>query len=65
MGMGFTFITSPDLIESPPAAARSCVENSLSPQAADDDEPSSSTMSTFEGVVAAASVLVGCSILLQ
>jgi hypothetical protein len=63
MGMGFTFITSPDLIEPPPAAARSCLENSLSPQA-DDDEPSSSAKSMFEGVVAAASVLGGFSILL-
>ena len=37
MGMGFTFITSPDQLESPPAAARSCVETSLTPQAQDDD----------------------------
>lgn len=40
MGMGFNFITSPDKIESPPPAARSCIENSLVPDLEVESTPS-------------------------
>ena len=43
MGMGFNFITSPDKIDPPPAASRSCLENSLLPGS--DDEPGESKTS--------------------
>ena len=46
MGMGFNFITSPDKIDPPPPAARSCLENSLLPGSDDEPEESSETSET-------------------
>ncbi|KAL7541771.1 hypothetical protein ACHAWF_007015 [Thalassiosira exigua] len=52
MGMGFNFITSPDKLESPPAAARSCLENSLSePGAKGATERSYPKVSAFSAAV--------------
>ena len=46
MGMGFNFITSPDKIDPPPPAARSCLENSLLP-GSDEPEESKTSGATF------------------
>lgn len=46
MGMGFNFITSPDSLEPPPAAARSCLDNSLSPGADNEGSENSSANSS-------------------
>lgn len=58
MGMGLTFITSPDKLESPPAATRSCLDNSLVPGAKEGESASSSTVPVF-GVATLAAFMVG------
>ena len=65
MGMGFTFVTSPDKLESPPPAARSCLENSLVPGAETENSAakSSSMDHKFKSAVAAVAVLGGLSLL--
>mmetsp|Transcript_26549 Transcript_26549/g.43549 ORF Transcript_26549/g.43549 Transcript_26549/m.43549 type:complete len:498 (+) Transcript_26549:576-2069(+) len=65
MGMGFTFITSPDKLESPPPAARSCLESSLVPGAETENSAgkSSSMDPKFKSAVVAVAVLGGLSLL--
>ena len=43
MGMGFTFVTSPDLLDAPPPGVSSCLMTSLNP-----DDVSSAAMPTNE-----------------
>ena len=47
MGMGFSFITSPDMIDPPPPASRSCLENSLLPGSDDEPEENKTSGATF------------------
>merc|ERR1719183_2825003 len=58
MGMGFNFISSPDKLEPPPSAARSCLDNSLSTGLEEQEFYSSSTRKGHKfNVVAVASIL--------
>lgn len=63
MGMGLTFITSPDKLESPPAAARSCLDNSLVPGTETPDANSSTMPPKFKAAAVAVSLVGGLALL--
>lgn len=62
MGMGLNFITSPDMLEPPPLAARSCLDNSLVPGSSQNNneiESNSGTFVKFKAAAVAVTVLGG------
>ena len=64
MGMGFTFIVSPDKLEEPPESARTCVETSMVPESESDSSTMSFAQDVFKFSVATvlAMVLSGISL---
>jgi len=59
MGMGFTFITSPEKLEPPPPATYACLENSLVSGSEVRVTKSSSVLPNLKAVVVAVAMLGG------